>query len=157
MTPTVATPVTNRDAQVFLLYRDASIDTGNGVPFGRQVASLPMERSAVYGERWAERPKTQSVARSVAESIAGQLGTVPSMERVHVVTIPGGFECWVVGNQTTQEQRFALYDVQWRTMELWPSAGFEFHLVDREDHPLSDLLTLEPGGSDVEIGGAAYA
>lgn len=83
-------------------------------------------------------------ATALAERIARQVGSVRSMETVHITARPWGFECWLVADGSTEQERFWLYDLEWEWMESAPGIGFKFHLVDRLGHPLSEVLTLEP-------------
>ncbi len=73
--------------------------------------------------------------------------SIPSLEAVYVWARPWGFECWLAANQSTEEERFRLYDLEWDFMEQFPDLGFKFNLVDREGKPLSEVMSVE--GFDV--------
>jgi len=83
-------------------------------------------------------------AQTVADRIANRARDLASVESVYVKGHPWGFECWIVSNQTSQGDRFHLYDIEWQIMELYPEAGLKFYLVDRQEQLLSQVLTLEP-------------
>jgi len=92
-------------------------------------------------------------SQAVAERVARLATSVPSLETVYVWARPWGFECWLVANQSTEEERFHLYDVEWEFMELFPDWGFKFNLVDREDRPLSEVMvdTQRPNAEEVDV------
>lgn len=94
-------------------------------------------------------PTTQVVpqitdAQTVAERIARLAIPVSSLETVYVWARPWGFECWLVANQSTEAERFHLYDAEWDLMEQLPDWGFKLNLVDREDRPLSEVMSVRP-------------
>jgi len=82
-------------------------------------------------------------AQAVAERITRLATSSPALETAYVWIRPWGFECWLVANQSTEEERFHLYDVEWELMEQFPDWGFKFNLVDREDKPLSEAMSVE--------------
>lgn len=83
-------------------------------------------------------------AQVVAERVARRIRHLASLESVYVKVKPWGFECWLISNHSTQDERFQLYDLEWQLMELTPDIGFKFHLVDRQGRPLEQVLTMEP-------------
>ena len=97
--------------------------------------------------RFATRPRIGAPilnASSVADRIAQQMRVLNTMEAVYVKAKPWGFECWLVANQSTEEERFRLYDLEWQLMGATPEKGFKFHLIDRQGQSLEQVLTLEP-------------
>jgi len=83
-------------------------------------------------------------AQTMAERVAQRVRRLTTLESVHVRARPWGFECWLIANHSTEEERFRLYDLEWQLMELTPDVGFKFHLADRRGCPLAQVLTLEP-------------
>jgi len=81
--------------------------------------------------------------QSVAKRVARLVVSIPSLEAVGVWARPWGFECWLVANQSTEEERFRLYDLEWDFMEQFPELGFKFNLVDREGKTLSEAMSVE--------------
>ena len=81
--------------------------------------------------------------QSVAQRVARLVVSIPSLEAVYVWARPWGFECWLVANQSTEEERFRLYDLEWDFMEQFPDLGFKFNLIDREGKPLSEVMSVE--------------
>lgn len=86
-------------------------------------------------------------AQTIAQRVAHLVVSIPSLEAIYVRARPWGFECWLVANQSTEEERFRLYDLEWDFMEQFPDLGFKFNLVDREGKPLSEVMSVE--GFDV--------
>ncbi len=82
-------------------------------------------------------------AQEVAERLAQQASQLTSLESIYIRVKTWGFECWLVANCSTEDERFRLYDLEWRLMEVTPHIGFKFHLVDRQDRPLTEVVTLE--------------
>ena len=81
-------------------------------------------------------------AFTLAETVTRRVQSVQAAESVYVKTRSWGFECWMVVNGSTEEERFRLYDIQWELMEQHPEIGFKFHLIDRRDQ-LSYLDDIE--------------
>ncbi len=96
-------------------------------------------------------------AQGVAERIAQRIRPLASLESVYVKAKPWGFQCWLVANHSTEEERFRLYDLEWDMMGLSPNVGFKFHLVDRQDRPLAEVVTLEPSDAAVVLSKTYYA
>lgn len=82
-------------------------------------------------------------AITLAETAARRIRSIRSAEAVYVKAQPWGFEYWIVVNDSSEDERFRLYDIEWELMELYPAVGSKFHLVDRQGQPLADVLTLE--------------
>ena len=91
----------------------------------------------------------QQQAQALANCMAQRLAPIPSMEKVYVQPREWGFECWIVAQGSTLAERFQLYDEQWVLMEEEPNTSFKFHLVERYDSQLSDLLTTQQMASGV--------
>jgi len=103
---------------------------------GRPTAILlPVDEEEVV----SRVPNAQTIAQRVARLVV----SIPSLEAVYVWARPWGYECWLVANQSTEEERFRLYDLEWDFMEQFPDLGFKFNLVDREGKPLSEVMSVE--------------
>jgi len=90
-----------------------------------------------------DEPNMARFIHSVAKRVTRLVVSIPSLEAVYVRARPWGFECWLVANQSTEEERFRLYDLEWDFMEQLPDLGFKFNLVDRERKPLSEVMSVE--------------
>jgi len=103
---------------------------------GRPTAILlPVDEEEVV----SRVPNAQTIAQRVARLVV----SIPSLEAVYVWARPWGYECWLVANQSTEEERFRLYDLEWDFMEQFPDLGFKFNLIDREGRPLSEVMSVE--------------
>jgi hypothetical protein len=130
-------------------YEPEALMTGQvWVNSGRQPWSLPPRSVApprIVAPTPAERDANAALdAQMVVERMAHRVGHLASLESIYVKTQPWGFECWLISNRSTENERFRLYDLEWQLMELVPDVGFKFHLVDRQGRPLTQVLTLEP-------------
>lgn len=96
-------------------------------------------------------------AQAVTQLIAHVVAPIPSLEAVYVWTRPWGFECWLVANRSTEEERFRLYDVEWVLMERFPDLGFKFNLVDREGSPLPEVMSVAGSDAAVQLRGSTNA
>lgn len=96
-------------------------------------------------------------AQAVIQLIAHVVVPIPSLEAAYVWTRPWGFECWLVANQSTEEERFRLYDVEWVLMERFPDLGFKFNLVDREGSPLPEVMSVAGSDAAVQLRGSTNA
>ena len=83
-------------------------------------------------------------APAVAEKVVRYARQIGSLEAVYVRAKQWGFECWLVANNSSEDERFRLYDFEWQIMESAPDNGFKFHLIDRQSRPLSEIASLEP-------------
>lgn len=80
-------------------------------------------------------------AQALAEAIAGQMQVAGSVEGIYVEGVESGFQCWVVANHSTQEERYVVYDAEMRLLQQFPSL-LGFHLVDREGRPRDEVITF---------------
>jgi hypothetical protein len=93
--------------------------------------------------------------QALAEAIASEMQTVRSVEGVYVVGLESGFQCWIVANHSTQEERYSVYDAEMGLLQQFPSL-LSFHLVDREGRPRNEVITLERHGGWVELAEREY-
>ncbi len=125
----------NRTSEILRAVREEGVEyiiTYQGRP---AAVLLPVDEEEVV----SRVPDAQTVAQRVARLVV----SIPSLEAVYVRARPWGFECWLVANQSTEEERFRLYDLEWDFMEQFPDLGFKFNLVDREGKPLSEVMSVE--------------
>jgi prevent-host-death family protein len=125
----------NRTSEILRAVREERVEyiiTYHGRP---AAVLLPVDEEEVV----SRVPDAQTIAKRVGRLVA----SIPSLEAVYVRARPWGFECWLVANQSTEEERFRLYDLEWDFMEQFPDLGFKFNLVDREGKPLSEVMSVE--------------
>ncbi len=80
---------------------------------------------------------------SIATQIANQIHEINSVEIIYVKARPWGYECWIIMNHSTKEERFRLYDLEWLLMEKMTDIGFKFHHIEREDRPIDEIESLD--------------
>jgi prevent-host-death family protein len=125
----------NRTSEILRAVREEGVEyiiTYQGRP---AAVLLPVDEEEV-------RPRVPE-AQNIAQRVARLVVSIPYLEAVYVRARPWGFECWLVANQSTEEERFRLYDLEWDFMEQFPDLGFKFNLVDREGKPLSEVMSVE--------------
>ncbi|MDQ4077460.1 MAG: hypothetical protein M3220_14585 [Chloroflexota bacterium] len=85
-------------------------------------------------EKWTRARLTERLVQEIAK--------IESMEAVFVKEESWGFDCLVVASDSTREQRYALYDVEWALAEaLAGKVTLNIRLVDRQSQPLEDFVT----------------
>ena len=90
-------------------------------------------------------------AQAVAARVSQHVHHLASLESIYVRAKPWGFECWLISNRSTEDERFQLYDIEWQLMETATEIGFKFYLIDRQDRPLAQVLTIEPSDAVVSL------
>jgi hypothetical protein len=76
---------------------------------------------------------------------------VPTVEKLLArVPWPGGQDrqdwdvtIWIIVNNSTEDIRYQIYNKEWELMQHFPGLGVSFDLIDREDEPLEQLVTLQ--------------
>jgi hypothetical protein len=93
----------------------------------------PVAREALMPDPWI----SMSVFRRMLED-------VPSVEKLMARTHDWGLRIWIIVNNSTEDVRYQIYDKEWELMQRFPGLGVTFDLIDREDRPLEQLVTLGP-------------
>jgi hypothetical protein len=81
-------------------------------------------------------------ADAIARQLTQAAQDISSVEQVMVKWQDWGFECWFIVNQSTEDERFTLYDVQWKLMESFANVGFKFYVIERENRLLTEIFTV---------------
>ena len=68
---------------------------------------------------------------------------VPTVEKLLARAQDGGLTVWIIVNNSTEDIRYQIYDKEWELMQRFPGLGANFTLIDREDQPLEQLVTLQ--------------
>ena len=76
--------------------------------------------------------------------VAKLLLSIPAVEQVLFDRDGEDFVVWTVGNSLSREDRLQIYNTEASIFEQIPGIGFEFHVVDRGDRPLNEILTGVP-------------
>lgn len=80
---------------------------------------------------------------SVAAVFAFMVKPLGYVENVVVKGKDGKYNIWTIVNNSTLEQRYAIYDRQWEVMQYFKGVKVEFNLIDREDSPLENIITWD--------------
>jgi len=132
--------------------------------FVRQDASnLPIQGIEVYGvttasERKVSKPTMESQsARSrpavwqTVQAFRKILQDVEGIEGILGNQTAEGLVLTVVMNNPPRERRREIYDCEWKLTQQYSEASFDFHLIDRRDRPLCDVISIE--FSDIYVRG----
>jgi hypothetical protein len=68
---------------------------------------------------------------------------VPTVEKLLARAQDWGLAVWIIVNNSTEDIRYQIYDKEWELMQRFPGLGANFTLIDREDQPLEQLVTLQ--------------
>jgi hypothetical protein len=68
---------------------------------------------------------------------------IPSVEKLIACAHDWGLRIWIIVNNSTEDVRYQIYDKEWELMQRFPGLGVAFDLIDREDQPLEQLVTLQ--------------
>ena len=93
----------------------------------------PVAKEALMPDPWI----SMSVFRRMLEGI-------PSVEKLMARTQNWGLRIWLIVNNSTEDVRYQIYDKEWKLMQRFPGLGVTFDLIDRENRPLEQLMTLGP-------------
>jgi hypothetical protein len=105
----------------------------------RDVRHLPQSttREAVTREYTVSEPWLSLVVfRQMLEGL-------PTVETLLVRVQDWGLRVWTIVNNSSEEIRCQIYNKEWELMQRFPGLGVTFELIDREDRPLEQLVTLE--------------
>jgi hypothetical protein len=116
-------------------------------PYLPQPASIePVEKKALMPDPWI----SMSVFRRMLDGI-------PSVEKLMARTHDKGLRIWIIVNNSTEDIRYQIYDKEWQLMQRFPGLGVAFDLIDREDRPLEQLVTLQDVDVQFTFRGLAHA
>jgi hypothetical protein len=64
----------------------------------------------------------------------------PEVERILVSAGDRGLHVWSIVNNLTDERLHNVYHCEGLLIDKFPEANFDFHVIDRCDHPADDLV-----------------
>ena len=67
---------------------------------------------------------------------------IPTVEKLVARAQDWGLTIWTIVNNSTKDVRYQIYDKEWELMQRFPGLGVSFNLIEREDQPLEQLVTL---------------
>jgi len=82
---------------------------------------------------------------------------VPTVETLLVRVQDWGLGVWTIVNNSAEDIRCQVYNKEWELMQRFPGLGVAFELIDREDRPLEQLVTLEDIDSQFTFRGPVHA
>jgi len=106
----------------------------------------PVAQEALMPDPWI----SMSVFRRMLEGI-------PSVEKLMARTNDWGLRIWIIVNNSTEDVRYQIYDKEWELMQRFPGLGVTFDLIDRENRPLEQLVTLQDVDVQFTFRGLAHA
>gem|GEM_PF-1612989 len=106
----------------------------------------PVAKKALMPDPWI----SMSVFQRMLEGI-------PSVEKLMARTHDWGLRIWIIVNNSTEDVRYQIYDKEWELMQRFPGLGVTFDLIDREDRPLEQLVTLQDVDVQLTFRGLAHA
>ncbi len=116
-------------------------------PYVPQSTSFePVAKEAIMPDPWI----SMSVFRRMLEGI-------PSVEKLMARTHDWGLTIWIIVNNSTEDVRYQIYDKEWELMQRFPGLGVTFDLIDRENRPLEQLVTLQDVDVQFTFRGLAHA
>jgi hypothetical protein len=68
---------------------------------------------------------------------------IPTVEKLLAREQDWGLRIWIIVKNSTEDIRYQIYDKEWELMQRFPGLGVNFTLIDREDQPLEQLVTLQ--------------
>jgi hypothetical protein len=68
---------------------------------------------------------------------------IPTVEKLLAREQDWGLRIWIIVKNSTEDIRYKIYDKEWELMQRFPGLGANFTLIDREDQPLEQLVTLQ--------------
>ena len=76
------------------------------------------------------------------ESFWRMINVLHAVESLYAYRTDGGYIVWTIVNAASEDDREAIYNQEWVLMETHSDDRFDFHVLDREDESLSDLVSF---------------
>lgn len=100
----------------------------------------------VSGKLMASKANTS--LEPTEEDVVGGLASVPGVERILIAVDEHehAIHVWSIVNNMSDEARHCIYAHEGKLLDRFPHAPFDFHVVDRQDMLIDDLI---PGARTV--------
>mgnify|MGYP001067716077 FL=1 len=82
-------------------------------------------------------------AQKVIHSFADLMSQISEVEAVLGMLDDGAFSLWSVTDEASVEVEDRIYEMEGKLMDMFPSEGFDFHLVERRGRPLEEIVSLD--------------
>lgn len=80
------------------------------------------------------------------DNVIGCLSSAPGVERILMATDEYAIHVWSIVNNMSDEGKHRIYACEGSLLDRFPHVPFDFHVVDRRDAPIDDLI---PGARTV--------
>jgi len=82
-------------------------------------------------------------AQKVIRSFANLMSQISEVEAVLGTLDDGAFSLWSVTDEASVEIEDRVYEMEGKLMDMFPSEGFDFHLIERRGRPLEEIVSLD--------------
>ena len=82
-------------------------------------------------------------AQKVIHSFADLMSQISEVEAVLGMLDDGAFSLWSVTDEASVEIEDRIYEMEGKLMDMFPSEGFDFHLIERRGRPLEEIVSLD--------------
>jgi hypothetical protein len=81
--------------------------------------------------------------QKVLRAFADLTSQIPEVEAVLGTLDDGAFSLWSVTDEASMEVEDRIYEMEGKLMDMFPSEGFDFHLIERRGRPLEEIVSLD--------------
>jgi hypothetical protein len=82
-------------------------------------------------------------AQKVLRAFADLTSQIPEVEAVLGTLDDGAFSLWSVTDEASMEVEDRIYEMEGKLMDMFPSEGFDFHLIERRGRPLEEIVSID--------------
>ena len=107
--------------------------------------------------RLPEHETQVGTQRQLMIDFARSLVDIRPVEQVIGRKTPLGYWILTVVNAASKDECHAIYDREWNLMNLHPSESFDFHVLDRRNQPLTELISSEASDCVIRVRGHRHA
>lgn len=76
------------------------------------------------------------------DAFAEWITELPNIEKIILVEPRQYCEIWIVVNNVDEATRYRIYELELEMYKRFPEVTFDWHLLDRNDRSLEDLITF---------------
>lgn len=112
-------------------------------------ADLPSEASTVEEQitensmSESNEAERQASAHQATVTFRRLLRGVEEVEGILASETTEGVLMCVITNDPSRDHRRTIYSREWELMQRYLGTGFDFHLIDRRDRPLCDVVSVD--------------
>jgi len=105
----------------------------------------------------SEHETQMSAQRQLMVDFARSLADIRPVEQVIGRKTPLGYWILTVVNAASKDECHAVYDREWNLMNSHPGESFDFHVLDRRNQPLAELISPEVSDFVMSVRGHRHA